>query len=43
MNEMGLLQILNCAWDGLNEAAWYVGTQKGRGLHCTMCVWMDDA
>ena len=40
MNEMGL-QILNCVWDGLNEATWYTEEKKftldyvcmdGRGL-----------
>ena len=27
MNEMGL-QILNCVWDGLNEAAWCTEEKK---------------
>ena len=27
MNEMGL-QILNCVWDGLNEATWYIEEKK---------------
>ena len=27
MNEMGL-QILNCVWDGLNEATWYTDEKK---------------
>ena len=40
MNEIGL-QILNCVWDGLNEATWYTEEKKftldyvsmdGRGL-----------
>ena len=40
MNEIGL-QILNCVWDGLNEAIWYTEENKftlayvcmeGRGL-----------
>ena len=40
MNEIGL-QILNCVWDGLNEATWYTEGKKftldyvcmdGRGL-----------
>ena len=40
MNEIGL-QILNCVWDGLNEATWYTKEKKftldyvcmdGRGL-----------
>ena len=40
MNEIGL-QILNCVWDGLNEATWYTDEKKftldyvcmdGRGL-----------
>ena len=41
MNEIGL-QILNCVWDGLNEATWYTEEKKftldyvcmdGRGLN----------
>ena len=27
MNEIGL-QILNCVWDGLNEATWYTEEKK---------------
>ena len=27
MNEIGL-QILNCVWDGLNEATWYTEENK---------------
>ena len=39
MNEIGL-QILNCVWDGLNEATWYT---EEKSLHWTMCVWMEEA
>ena len=27
MNEIGL-QILNCVWDGLNEATWYTAEKR---------------
>ena len=46
MNEMGL-QILNCVWDGLNEATWYTGEKTftldyvcmdGRGLKKVVSV-----
>ena len=39
INEIGL-QILNSVWDGLNEATWCT---EEKGLHWTMCVWMEEA
>ena len=27
INQMGL-HILNCVWDGLNEVAWYIGSEE---------------
>ena len=35
MNEIGL-QILNCVWDGLNEATWY--TQENKCTEDYMCM-----
>ena len=35
MNEIGL-QILNCVWDGLNEATWYTEEKK---FYTGLCVY----
>ena len=35
MNEMGL-QILNCVWDGLNEATWYTEEKKFTRVYVCM-------
>ena len=50
MNKMGL-QILNCVWDGLNEATWYTEEKKftldyvcidGRGTKKVVCSSIRD-